>query len=105
MNEEYTTKSQGIGKSYFLENMEKIYRTDSVPIVNKKTCSCVHPPKNFDRLLRDLDTGLYDEIKARRLENADTQEMLMRNQTNLTPEERRKQSEERMQAVMKDIRD
>lgn len=104
MNEEYTTKSQGIGKSYFLDNMEKIYRTDSVPIVNKKTCSCVHPPKNFDRLLRDLDAGLYDEVKARRLENSDTQEMLMRTQTNLTPEERRRQSEERMRAVMKDIR-
>lgn len=105
MNEEYTTKSQGIGKSYFLENMEKIYQTDSVPIVNKKNNSCVHPPKNFDRLLRDLDTELYDEVKQRRLENADTQEFLMRTQTNLTPEERRKQSEERMRAVMKDIRE
>lgn len=104
MNEEFTTKSQGIGKDYFLNNVEKIYTTDSVPIVNKRTGKNVHPPKNFDRLLKMFNADLYDEIKEIRKQNGETQEILMQRQTNLTPEERRRISEERMQSVMKDIR-
>ena len=37
-------------------------------------------------------------------ENGESQEILKNIQTNLTPEERRRISEERMKAVMKDIR-
>ena len=104
MDEEFTTKSQGIGKDYFLNNVEKIYTTDSVPIVNKRTGANVHPPKNFDRLLKNLDADLYDEVKEIRKQNGETQEILMNRQSDLTPEERRRISEERMQSVMKDIR-
>lgn len=104
MDEEFTTKSQGIGKAYFLSYKDKIYQTDSVPVVNKKTGANVKPPKNFDRMLRELNSDLYDEIKEKRNEIAQTQEFLIQAQTNLTPEERRKISEDRMQQVMKDLR-
>lgn len=104
MDEEFTTKSQGIGNSYFYANIEKIYKTDSVPIANKRSGALVRPPKNFDRLLKDLDSDLFDTIKESRKESSTSQEILMNRQTNLTPEERRRVSEERMKAVMKDIR-
>lgn len=104
MDEEFTTKSQSIGKGYFLANKDKIYTTDSVPVVNKKTGVNIKPPKSFDRILRDIDTDLYDYIKEKRKEQGITQEILKNKQTNLTPEERRAISEARMQAVMKDLR-
>lgn len=104
MNEEFTTKSQKIGRAYYDLNKEKMYQTDSIPICNKKTGMYVKPPRAFDRILREEDTDLYDTITERRKQNADTQEILLRRQTNLTPEERRRVSEERMQAVMKDLR-
>lgn len=104
MNEEFTTKSQRIGKDYLDMYQDKIYQTDSIPITNKKTGLYIKPPKAFDRILRERNTDLYDTITEQRKANADTQEILMRRQTDLTPEERRRVSEERMKAVMKDLR-
>lgn len=104
MDEEFTTKSQGIGKGYFEMYKNKIYKTDSIPIVNKNSGANVKPPKSFDRILREIDTDLYDQIKEQRKETSITNEILLNRQTDLTPEERRRISEARMESVMKDIR-
>lgn len=101
---EYINMSNGIGKEYFLINKEKIYQTDSVPIKNKKTGVNVKPPKSFDRLLKESDQKLYEDIKYKRKKNGQAQEALLSYQTNLTPEERRRISEERMERVIKDLR-
>lgn len=101
---EFITMSQGIAKSYFNTNLEKIYNTDTVPIVNKKSGANVKPPKSYDRMLKEIDPELYEKIKHERELSGKNQEMLLRQQTNLTPEERRIISETRMKEVLKDIR-
>lgn len=101
---EFITMSQGIGKDYFNNNLDKIYLTDSVPIRNKKTGQNVKPPRSFDRMLQEIDPDLMENIKYKREKTAQSQEILLNNQTNLTQEERRKISENRMKQVIKDLR-
>lgn len=101
---EFITMSQGIAQDYFTKNTQKIYYTDSVPVVNKKTGRNVKPPKSFDRMLQEIDPELMEKIKRKREKAGNSQEKLIRTMTDLTPEERRKVSEARMQEVIKDIR-
>lgn len=101
---EFITMSQGIGKTYFETNLDKIYNTDTVPIVNKKSGANVKPPKSYDRMLKEIDPKLYEKIKHERELSGENQEILKQQQTNLTPEERRIISEARMKQIMKDIR-
>ena len=63
------------------------------------------PPKAFDRLLRAQDPKLYEEIKKHRNIVSENSEIITRTTTDLTPEERRRISEERMKKVMADLRD
>lgn len=100
---EFIHWSNGIGKNYFIDNYEKIYETDSVPIINNHG-DIVKPPKSYDRMLKEIDPSLYEKIKYIRDKNALTSEKMLNMSTDLTPEERRKVSEARMQQVMKDIR-
>ena len=102
---EFVTMSQGIAKDYFENNINKIYQTDSVPVNNKKTGVKVLPPKAFDRLLRAQDPELYEEIKRHRNIVSENSELITRTTTDLSPEERRRISEERMKKVMADLRD
>lgn len=101
---EWISMSNGIGEWYFEHNKNKIYKTDSVPVLNKSKGVNVKPPKSYDRMLKEMDPALYEKVKAMREQNGITQESLLRHQTDLTPEERRKVSEARMKQVMKDIR-
>lgn len=101
---EFVAMSKGFSKAYFEKNKNKMYETDSVPIVNKKTGANVKPPLYFDRMLKETDPELYESVKSARRKQAESNELILRQQTNLTPEERRKISEERMQRVIKDLR-
>ena len=100
---EFIHWSNGIGKNFFLENYENIYKTDSVPIINNHG-DIVKPPKSYDRMLKEIDEDLYYKIKSTRDKNSIISEKIINSSTDLTPEERRKVSEARMQQVMKDIR-
>ena len=101
---EYVTMSNGIGTSYYQNNKEKIYKTDSVPIRNKKTGVNVKPPKYFDRMLMESDPEIAEEIKHQRRKRAERQQNILDYSTDLTREERRKIAEERMARVIKDLR-
>ena len=101
---EFVAMSKGFSKDYFEKNRYKMYETDSVPIVNKKTGANVKPPLYFDRMLKKTDPELYETVKARRRKQTESNEMILRSQTDLTPEERRRISEERMSRVIKDLR-
>ena len=101
---EFVTMSQGIGKKYFEENKEQIYKSDTVPVLNTKTGQLVKPPKSYDRLLKEVDEELYNSIKKEREESREVQEELIQKQTDLTPEQRRKQKEEIIKKEFKDIR-
>ena len=101
---EFVSMSQGIGKEYFEENMKNIYETDSVPVINTKTGQLVKPPKSFDRLLKEVDNELYESIKKQREESRISGERAQEKQTDLTPEERRKQKQEIFESSFKDIR-
>ena len=102
---EYVTMSQGLGKQFYIDNKENIYLTDSVPIANKKTGEKVLPPKAFDRMLKAQDPKLYEKIKQHREIVSESNELIKRTTTDLSPEQRRKISEERMKKVMADLRD
>lgn len=100
---EFIHWSNGIGKDYLIANKDKIYETDSVPIVNHIGAS-QKPPKSYDRILQEVDPELYEKIKRQRQVYAKNQELAMRFQTDLRPDERRKVAEARMASVMKDLR-
>lgn len=102
---EYVAMSNGISKEFFLENKDRIYTTDSVPIPNKKTLGLVKPPRSYDRMLKELDPELYDNIKRKRELQQYSTEISLRQSTDLTPEERRKVSEARMLQIIKDFRE
>lgn len=101
--EEWISMSDNLGKAYYFNHKDKIYKTDSVPILDSNH-NPVKPPKRFDRLLKEVDPNLYTKIKEARQESAYAGEISIRNQTNLSPEERRKIQEERMKRVIKDLR-
>ena len=103
MAPEFIHWSNGIGKNYFMNNYEDIYKTDSVPIVNNHG-QIVKPPKSYDRMLKEVDKELYNKIKFYRDKQSITSDKILNNMTDLTPEERRIVSEARMKQVMKDIR-
>ncbi len=99
---EYIVWSNGIGKDFFENNYKEIYKTDSVPIYSK--IGLPRPPKSYDRMLKEIDPKLYEEIKHKRDHAGRVSEKMENMCTDLTPEERRAISEARMKQVMKDIR-
>lgn len=103
MKPEFIIWSNGIGKTGFTQNKDKIYKTDTVPITTHMG-GLLRTPKSYDRMLKEIDPELYSKIKEIRTKHADTSEIQKRMHTDLTPEERRIMQEARMKQVMKDIR-
>ena len=101
---EYISMSKGIGKDFFMENYKSIYETDSVPVKNKKSGECVKPPRAYDRILKEIDPKLYEKVTEKRKQTAETAETLKLNNTSLTPEQYRQQSEAISKQGFKDIR-
>lgn len=101
---EYIVWSNGIGKEYFEQYKDKIYQTDSVPIVNKKTGQVVKPPKYYDRIIEKIDPELHKTITEKRQKQAENLNILSRMSDVFSPEERRAISEARMQSIMQDFR-
>lgn len=67
---EFTVMSRnpGIGKSYFEDNFEHIYSSDSIVLAGGK---CVSPPKYFDVLMNELDEELMENVKLKRKDIAE----------------------------------
>lgn len=101
---EFIAWSNGIGNWYFKHtNLEEMYNKGTVPI-SAHMGGLLKIPKSYDRLLKEIDPKLWKKVSQKRQEQATNTELILRSQTDLTPEERRRVSEARMQAVMKDIR-
>lgn len=101
---EFIIWSNGMGKDYFIKHYKEIYSSDTVPITKKSLGGLLKPPRSYDRMLKEIDPELYQEIKHKRDYNARIIEKQLNASTDLTPEERRIISEARMKQVMKDIR-
>ena len=56
-------------------------------------------------MLKAQDPKLYEKIKQHREIVSESQELIKRTTTDLSPEQRRRISEERMKKVMADLRD
>lgn len=83
-----------IGRGYLIENIDDIYKTDSIPIANKKTAQLVKPPKSFDNYYRQIMPEAFEEIQRSRKKKAENNEKLLNAQTDLTPTERRYRTDE-----------
>lgn len=101
---EHVSMSNSIGYDYMANNWDKILATDSVPVINPKSGDLAKAPKRFMRILEEVDNDMYRMIKDRRKIIALSNERGKRLLTDLTPEEMRKQSEERMKSVIHDLR-
>lgn len=84
--DEFTSKSQSIGRRYFEEHWKEIYKTDTVPV--KKDGKLMKPPLAYDRWLKEKDEELYYHIKAKR-ENQLIASIRMTYKHGFTPEEQR----------------
>ena len=101
---EYVSMSNNIGLEYLTQNWDKVVATDSVPVINPKSGELAKAPKRFMRIIEEIDHDMYKRIKHERRISGISQEYIRRQNTDLTPEERRKQSEERMKQVIHDLR-
>lgn len=83
---EFTLVSRrpGIGKEYFNDNFDNVYRTDSVVISDSFNGSIVvRPPRSFDVWMTDLDDHALDDIKERRTEMAQRLQEIKLSQTDM----------------------
>lgn len=60
------SRKPGIGKEYFENNYEAIYKTDEIIIPGYNGAITVKPPPYFDSLLERIDEGKLLEIKQQR---------------------------------------
>ena len=65
---EFTTMSRmpGIGRNYYEENKDRIYKTDEIFIKAQKGIIGTRPGKYFDRLFEQDEPEKYKEIKKNR---------------------------------------
>lgn len=62
--------SKGIGKKYFEENKERIYKYDVINLNTDKGLLKLQPPRYFDRLYEKQNSEHLQEIKNARIVNA-----------------------------------
>lgn len=62
--------SKGIGKKYFDEHWQEIYKYDTVYLQTNKGMIKTQPPRYYDRLLEKKDPILLEQIKAIRVSRA-----------------------------------
>lgn len=94
---EFIHWGNGWGKQYFEDHFEKIFETDSVPVKGG-----VKPPIKYDRLLKEIDTDLYDIIKEQRKATAEAN--AEPKNTDLRLDEYRKMKERKIKSSFKDMR-
>lgn len=99
---EFTTKSQGIGKKYFLEHWQDIYKTDSIPVMKKGRL--LKPPRSYDEMLKKMDQNLYEKIKTKREKEMLSSIRSGYYKTNMTEEERREIQKEYKKGKIHNLR-
>lgn len=95
---EFISMSQGIGYKYYRDYAKQMIETDMVP-----TPIGLKPiPRRFLRILKEQEPELYEAVKRKRKQDARTAQL--NNNTDLNPEEQRKQKEAIYEAAFKDMR-
>lgn len=64
------SRAPGIGRYYYDEKKEEIYKNDEIIIVNKEGAISTKPPKYFDKLYEKDNPEHWKEIKAKRIRMA-----------------------------------
>lgn len=86
---EYITQSKNIGLGYYEKNKNKIWESDTIPILNKKTGKFVKPTRKLMKHLKEENEQLYNLITEKRKAQAETAQTLLDQNTDLTREEQR----------------
>lgn len=70
---EFVRMSKGIGFTYYENNKDDIYKTDSIVMKTVKgNTGAIKPPRAFDRRLEKQNPQLYESIKKKRKKTAET---------------------------------
>lgn len=69
MEGEFLNQSNGIGKKYYQENKNDIYKYDKIAIKNNKGVYWAKPPRYYDKLYEKEEPDKYLEIKKMRMKN------------------------------------
>lgn len=100
---EWLSMSDDIGKWYYDLHKDEIYKTDTVPIKDNHGNLC-KPPKSYDRFYKRDNPKEWKRVQAKREKEAKIAEILKRNQTNKTTQERREAEELNKTKQFKDLR-
>lgn len=101
---EHVSMSDNIGLQYFIDNIDQIYHTDSVPVKNKKTGSLAKPPKRFDALYKEKCPDDYKMIKDAREMMANSSLLQKQLSTDMPEYERIIKDIKRVEESVKDLR-
>lgn len=64
---EFFRASRGIGKQYYIDNKDKIYKTDKITVAHGDQAITSTPPKYFDYLLEKEDKEKSKKLKKKRI--------------------------------------
>lgn len=91
---EFFRVSKGIGKMYYQQNRDKIYKNDEIYIRNKKGVTVTKPPKYFDDLFKKEDEERLKKIKNKRKRLQDSQIRITKENTKIGSIDQLKREEE-----------
>lgn len=102
---EFVRMSNGIGKKYYQENKDKIYKNDSVLMKNIHGNTCNYkPPKYFDKMFKEERPTEMWEIKLNRKRTAERSRNNENKLNNYSDLERLQQRAEKVQTKTKQLK-
>lgn len=81
------SRRPGIGRQYYDDHADEIYRTDEINLSTITGGKVVKPPKYYDSLYEHAQPELLEYIKSRRQADAEARQAVRRRQSNLSDEE------------------
>lgn len=82
---EFKHQSKNLGMDYFYENIDSIYKNDSMIMRTiKGNVGAIKPPRAYDRKLQELKPKMYEKIKRSREKAKDRADALIKSVTDRT---------------------
>lgn len=101
------SRNPGIGKEYYDNNKQKIYKNDEIIIARAKGAQKIKPPKYYDTLYDIEEPEEMEEIKEKRRKQAENAQRLKMSRTTLDEWEQRAREErsktERVRSLKREI--
>lgn len=82
------SRMPGIGEGYYRKHWEEIYKNDEIIVKNMSGTVSSKPPKYFDKLLEREHPEIWEDVKARRKQQAKNGEKIKDTQTSISRYER-----------------